>query len=152
MKMSRKREHRRVGIGYCNSVLEVGSEAVVESANGPAIGVRLRVPVADRDHGLERQNHALAEDWSAVRWAEVRHLGLFVHLAADAVAHVFAHDAIALALDVLADCVGHDAKFLARPGRSYPVPERLLRNIKQPLGFRRDLPDRHRKGVVADET
>ena len=68
-----------------------------------SLGVDLDLPAAEVDHRLDGERHPRAEPLARAALAVVLHLRRVVELAPDAVADEVAHDAAALALDVLLD-------------------------------------------------
>lgn len=60
---------------------------------GPLVGENSHVGAAHVDHRFDGERHAWFEFWSAAAFAEVRHLGILVELASNAVPNEFPHDA-----------------------------------------------------------
>src|SRR2546428_5432834 len=148
------RQRQDFGFAVCDSegVLEVGGETAVEGADGPIVGVAFGAPVADVDHGLDRDDHAGPQDGAGVGRAVVRDLRVLVHVAADAVPDVLADDGEALAFDPgldggadLADAGG------AARGRNAP-PEGLAGYLDELLGLRRQSSGTEGDGHVGDES
>ena len=69
--------------------------------HGPVVGERPRAPVAHVHHRLDGDDHARAEQRAATGLAVVRDLGVLVHVPADPVADVLAHDGEPFAFDDL---------------------------------------------------
>lgn len=87
------REHYRPLFGDADRVLEVRRERTVGGNNGPSVGLDPRLRATEIEHGLYANCHPRPELHSGPLLAEVRDLGLFVHLSPDAVPDVFANDA-----------------------------------------------------------
>lgn len=88
-----------------DGVLKVcGGQPIVRD-DRPAVAQGVDVPVAERDHRLDRQAHAHLQPDAAVRAPVVGDVGLLVHVVPDAVPHVLAHDAIPVVLRVRLDRV-----------------------------------------------
>src|SRR5262249_26207397 len=73
-------------------VLEMSRQRAVGSHHGPAIVEGNRLPAADVDHGLDRDNEARLELRSPPGLAVVGNLRVFVKGPANPVAHVLADD------------------------------------------------------------
>src|SRR5919198_5947972 len=86
-----------------HAVLEVRGERAILGHDGPAIVERHRLAAAQVHHGLDREDDAGAQHRATATLARaiVGHLGLLVHVASDAMAHVLAPEAQALLCDIV---------------------------------------------------
>src|SRR4029077_2083387 len=93
------------GALFCDSdgVLKVGGQGAVGGADRPAVRLHVDVGRAGVHHRLDRQRHPGLEPGQVALAAEVRDLGVLVHLAPDPVADELADDREAGRLDVLLD-------------------------------------------------
>src|SRR3989304_5245785 len=73
--------------GDGDGMLEVGGEAAVRGAHGPAVVVPAPLRAAEHEHRLDGQAEARLELPPARGETVVRDLGILVHLGADAVSH-----------------------------------------------------------------
>src|ERR1700674_798215 len=119
--------------------------------HGPVIGVFLGLPGANVDHWLDRDHHAGPKHEAGVRLAEVWNLRLFVHLATDAVAHIFLDDREAFALDPCLDGVTNIADTSSTARRANAAPDRLLADADQALFVRAHITDANGHGRIGDE-
>lgn len=94
----RERQNFGAFLGHQNRVLELGREAAVLSADGPAIGfVDFGFPIPLVEHRLDRQAGTGTNDGLAgLQIGEVRDAWLLMETAADSVALEFADDLEAL--------------------------------------------------------
>src|SRR5262249_20200026 len=98
-----------------NGVLEVGRQPSVAGRRRPAILLHVHLRTSRVDHGLDRQHQALGEPDPAGPGPVIRHLGVLVELAADAVPDELTHQAEARALRDVLDGAGD-----VRDGGSWP--------------------------------
>src|SRR5207302_7975197 len=96
---------------------------------------------ARRDHRLDREGHPRKELGTAPRRAEVRDLRILVVGASDAVADQAADDREAGSLHDGLDRVADVGDMVPDTRLRDPGRERLLADIEQALGLRRDLAD-----------
>ncbi len=94
-------------------MLEVGGVAAVDGYGGPTVFKYLHFRASGVDHWLDGEDHAGLEARAFAGGAEVGHLGVFVHGAADAVADELADDAEAFGLAELLDGGGDVAEAAA---------------------------------------
>src|SRR5581483_4205619 len=132
-------------------MFEMRREAAIQRAYRPVVRVTLGVPIANVDHRLDGDTHALAQHRPAVHGAVVGDLRALVHGAADAMADVLTHDGVTQAFDVLLDRRADVADPIARPRLLDAAPERLFGNLDELLRRRRDLAGAHGQGRIADE-
>src|SRR5262249_40633444 len=96
---------RTVG-GDGNGVLEVRRQPSVAGGPGPAVVLHVDLGPARVDHGLDGQHKALRETHAARPRAVVRHLGVLMQLAADAVSDELANQAESRPLGDVLDRAG----------------------------------------------
>ena len=108
------------------------------------------VRAAGRDHGLDRDGHALGEPWPAARLAEVRDVRVLVVVAADPVADEAPDHGEAGAFDDGLHRVRDVPDAIVDDRLGDPRGERLLGDVEQPLILRLDLPDSERVRAVGD--
>src|SRR3972149_683774 len=150
-RLLRQRQHFGATITDGDGVLEVGGEAAVYGADRPVVIVAPGAPVTHVHHGLQGQHHALHQDGPPVRRAVVRHLGILVHLTADAVAHVLSHHREAEGLRVLLDGAGDGPQRGSGPGGLEALPEGIVGHLDEFLGLPADPPHAHGEGRVGNK-
>ena len=95
-----------------------GGHAVVGD-DRPAVCQHVVLARAKRDHGLYGDDHACLQLHAAAAPAVVGHVGVFVHVVADAVAHVLTHHAVAVGLCQRLHRMADVAQVVARNGLLY---------------------------------
>src|SRR5690606_30380301 len=104
------------------------------------------------EHGLDAQGHPGAQFHSLARFSQVGHLGLLVHLAADAVSQILLDDPVTVVTPDFFDGGPDVAEAGAVAHRPEPGPETLLGAVDQVAYLGTDLPDRHGESSVAVES
>src|SRR5947208_698718 len=85
------RQYQRAVFGDRDAMLEVRADRAIHGDRGPVILEHARARLARVDHGLDGEDHALAQTRTVAGDAVVRHLRIFVQLGADAVSHKIAY-------------------------------------------------------------
>src|SRR5258707_9002774 len=98
-------------------MFEVGAVAAVFRDGGPFVRQHFCAGLADIDHWLDGQHHALTQTRSLTARAEIRHLRIFVQARADSMSHKLADHAEAIGLNVFLN---------SRPNVAYRLPYCVL--------------------------
>src|SRR3990172_8211346 len=133
-------EHFRLAVPDRHGVFEVRGQRAVQRAHGPVVRILLCPPVAQVHHRLDGDHHTGAQDLPGPGRPVVRDLRVLMHLTADPVPHVLAHHGHPLRLHVRLYGRADIADAGARAGGADAPPERLARDLDQPLRLRRDVP------------
>mgnify|MGYP006924288590 CR=1 FL=1 len=110
-------------------MLEVGTWAAAFGHNSPVViqGIHpFALQVYHRFYGYRHTGH---QPHTAPRVAVVRHFGVLVHLTPYAVAHIFAHHAVAEALGIGLNGVADIPKMIAVYGLAHTLVKALLRDL-----------------------
>ena len=143
--ISGRRERGRDGHG----LLEVHRGTPVPRAHLPAVGALHGASRAHVHHGLDGEYHAGQEFQPRTAAPEVGHIGILVHIASDAVAHILAHHAEARRLGHGLHRVPDVAEALLGAGGGQAFPHALLPHGQKARHLGRHLPHRIGPGVVA---
>lgn len=130
-----KRQKLRFAVGDEDRVFVVCGKRTVLGLDGPAVRHDPDCRATRVHHGFDCDCHAAQQSRTVARRAEVRHLGALVHLSADAVTDIFAHDAVAIVLNVFLHRRRDIRKALALAGESDAFEEALLCDVDEPLGL-----------------
>ena len=87
-----------------------------------------------------------------MRASVIRHIGIFVHMAAYAVAHIIANYAISLRLGDALNGMPDVAKMIAGTCGREARPHAFLSGLKQHGNIARYLADRIRPGIISNPT
>jgi hypothetical protein len=104
------------------------------------------------DHGLDSQDHSIAEADALSLFAVVGHLWFFVQLAAQAVADQFSNHTVTGRLGMFLDGVANIPDTLSGHGLGDAAVQALAGDSKEPLGFWCYNTDPKRKGLIPDES
>src|SRR5579875_134764 len=133
---------------YGHGVLEVGAVAAVVGHGGPSILQDVDSGPAGVDHRFDCQHHPGLQPGAFAGVAEVRHLWVFVHAAANAVTNKLADHAKSLSF---ADPL-HRGGDITQPSARLALPngllERMPGHVEQPPNAIGDLADGIRDGGV----
>ena len=131
-------------------MLEMGGRFAIRGHDGPFIGEDAGLFGTHVDHGLDGDGHAGLEAGSVAFFAVVGHLGLFVELAADAVADEFAHNAVTILADVMLDAVAEISEHPAVTGILDGIEKGFFGGSEEMQRFLGDVANGNGEGVVAD--
>src|SRR5580692_3164053 len=93
MTRSSLRQNHRTIFRYCHAMLEVRAETAVDRNRSPLVAQNSRLGLAVIHHGLDRDDHALAQSRSMAARPTIRNLRLFVQPRPDAVSYKLTHHA-----------------------------------------------------------
>src|SRR5580704_14619166 len=79
------------GVSYRHRVLKMSTHASIARHRRPAIAQHPHIRLAGIHHRLNRDHHSCTQPHAGTCFAEVRHLRIFVHVAADPVTHKIAY-------------------------------------------------------------
>src|SRR5579863_4954724 len=141
------------GVGYRHRVLEMSTHASIVRDRRPAIAQHAHVRLSRVHHGFDRDHHPGPQLHAGTGFAEIRHLRIFVHVAADPMSNKIPNHRKPFGFHNLLyrgpDIAERRPWLHHRDARM----ERLLRHFEQPRRIGRDLlAHRHGDGRIAEKT
>ena len=103
---------------------------MVARRHKPAITAHARFTSPHVNHGLNCQHHANLKLYAAMRAPIIRHIGVFVHMATNAVAHIIADNALSLRLGDALNGMSNVAEMVASTRSREARPHAFLSSLE----------------------
>ena len=103
---------------------------MVACRHKPAITAHARFTSPHVNHGLNCQYHANLKLYAAMRATIIRHIGVFVHMTTNAVAHIIANNAISLRFGDALNGMSNVAEMIASTRSREARPHAFLSSLE----------------------
>ena len=103
---------------------------MVARRHEPAITAHARFTGPHVNHGLNCQHHANLKFYAAMRAPIIRYIGVFVHMATNAVAHIIANNSVSLRLGDALNGMSNVAEMIASTRSREARPHAFLSSLE----------------------
>ena len=145
-------ENHRTVIGDGDGVLVVRGGQVVVGRDDPTVGARAHMVGTHRNHRLDGNDHAGLEANAPPLLSIVRNVGVLVHHAANAMAHIITKHAVTVRLGEGLNGITDVPDMVTGNSLLDGSLKAIARDLAQSLGFGRGGADEKRPSVIADPT
>ena len=123
---------------------------MVARRHKPAITAHARFTSPHVNHRLNCQHHANLELYAAMRATIIRHIGVFVHMTTNAMAHIIANNAISLRLGDALNGMANVTEMIASTRSREARPHAFLSSLEQHGNITRYFTDGIRPGIISN--